>query len=54
MRIGQVDDLALQQTVLKPQLEQFVKDRVGWCKGGEGAVQYTGNYFGGETEKSKV
>ena len=54
MRIGQVDDLAMHGTTLKPQAEQFIKDRVVWFKGAEGAEQYRGNYYGGETEKSEV
>lgn len=54
MRIGQVDDLKLPETTLKPQFEQFTKDRIAWCKGAEGADQYHGNYLAGETTKSKV
>jgi len=54
MRIGQVDDLKLHETTLKPQVEQFTKDRVEWFKGAEGAEQYHGNYYGGETERSEV
>jgi hypothetical protein len=52
MRIGQVDDLTLHETTLKPQIETFTKDRVAWFKGAEGAEQYSGNYYGGETERS--
>lgn len=33
LRLGSVDDLSLVEGKLKPQWEQFVKDRVGWCKG---------------------
>lgn len=51
MRIGQIDDLKLQGTTLKPQVEQFIKDRVSWCKGAEGAEQYSGNFYGGDTKK---
>ncbi len=51
MRIGQVDDLTLHGTRLKPQIEMFTKDRVSWFKGAEGAVQYRGNYYGGEEER---
>ncbi|MCJ1255275.1 hypothetical protein MMC24_003091 [Lignoscripta atroalba] len=54
MRIGQVDDLTLHGTTLKPQLEMFTKNRVAWVKGPEGAEQYRGNYFDGETERSEV
>lgn len=47
LRIGTVDDFNLQETKLKPRVEQFVKDRVGWLKGGEGVEQQEGNYYGG-------
>jgi hypothetical protein len=30
LRIGTVDDFTLHQTKLRPQREQFVKDRVDW------------------------
>lgn len=36
MRIGTVDDFNLHDTVLKPQLELFVKDRVSWLHGLDG------------------
>lgn len=45
MRIGQVDDFELHETALKPRIEQFTKDRVGWFKGAEGAEQHEGNWF---------
>lgn len=51
MRIGQVDDLEMQGTTLKPKVEQFVKDRVAWFKGAEGAEQYRGNFYGGDKAK---
>ena len=54
MRIGQVDDLKLHETKLKPHLETFIKDRVAWFHGAEGAEGYQGNYFGGEKERSKI
>jgi hypothetical protein len=54
MRIGQVDDLTLHGTTLKPQIETFTKDRVAWFEGADGAEQYYGNYYGGETERSEV
>jgi hypothetical protein len=50
MRIGQVDDFSLHETLLKPQMETFIKDRVAWFKGAEGAVQYHGNFFAGDRE----
>lgn len=33
LRLGTVDDLSLVEGKLKPQWEQFVKDRAGWVKG---------------------
>ncbi|KAI5475543.1 serine/threonine protein phosphatase [Pseudohyphozyma bogoriensis] len=32
LRVGTVDDFSLHETVLKPRVEQFIKDRVGWLK----------------------
>lgn len=52
MRIGQVDDNKLAETKLKPQFEQFIKDRVAWFKGAEGAEQYLGNFLAGEKDKA--
>lgn len=45
MRIGTVDDFKLHETLLKPKVEQFTKDRVAWCTGGEGVKQFEGNYL---------
>lgn len=39
MRVGTVDDFALHDTVLKPQIEIFAKDRLGWLKPLEGVKQ---------------
>lgn len=45
LRIGTVDDFHLHETKLKPRVEQFVKDRVGWLTGAEGVEQVEGyNY----------
>ncbi|KAG9195220.1 hypothetical protein G6011_00340 [Alternaria panax] len=38
-RLGTVDDLSLMEGVLKPRREVFVKDRVSWFHGLEGALQ---------------
>lgn len=48
LRIGTVDDFELHETKLKPRIEQFVRDRVGWCSGGEkgGVTQIESNYYG--------
>lgn len=32
MRVGTVDDFALHETQLKPSIEIFAKDRVGWLE----------------------
>ena len=36
LRIGTVDDFTLHETKLRPRVEQFIKDRVAWCKGLDG------------------
>lgn len=45
LRIGSVDDLVLHETKLRPQWEQFTKDRVSWFKGPDipGIVRISGN-----------
>ena len=43
MRLGQVDDFSLFNGALKPQLEQFGKDRVAWAHPAEGVRQESGN-----------
>ncbi|KAK3673321.1 hypothetical protein LTR78_006866 [Recurvomyces mirabilis] len=50
LRIGTVDDFNLHDTKLKPRIEQFTKDRVGWFHGGEGVKQVEGNYYTGGKE----
>ncbi|KAF2849770.1 hypothetical protein T440DRAFT_533334 [Plenodomus tracheiphilus IPT5] len=44
LRLGTVDDVLLVEGKLKPQVEQFVKDRVGWLGevGGEGVERSEG------------
>ena len=54
MRIGQVDDLTMHETTLKPKIEKFTKDRVGWFKGAEGAEQHEGNYFAQRRKKAQA
>ncbi|KAK9326913.1 Mss4-like protein [Lipomyces starkeyi] len=39
LRIGTVDDFHLHETKLRPRVEQFTKDRVGWLCGLEGVQQ---------------
>ena len=48
LRIGTVDDFSLHETKLRPQLELFIENRVGWLKGVEGAKQLKG--MGGADE----
>ncbi|RAH69142.1 GFA family protein [Aspergillus aculeatinus CBS 121060] len=45
LRIGTIDDFALHENQLKPRIEQFVKDRVGWLSAAEGVNQVHGNYY---------
>lgn len=40
MRLGTVDDSNLVETKLKPTIETFVKDRVAWFGGVEGAQKF--------------
>ncbi|KAI1613867.1 Mss4-like protein [Exophiala viscosa] len=42
MRIGTVDDFNLHETKLRPQREIFIKDRVEWLPGVEGAEKFEG------------
>lgn len=42
MRVGTVDDIALHESVLKPTVEYFTKDRVEWFHGVSGAKQLKG------------
>ena len=46
-RIGTIDDFDLQETKLKPRIEQFCRDRVAWLGGGKGVQQEDGSYFKG-------
>lgn len=39
LRIGTVDDFHLHETKLKPQMEVFVENRVGWLKPLDGVKQ---------------
>lgn len=41
-RIGTVDDFDLHETVLKPRVEIYAKNRVCWLSGGEGVEQHEG------------
>jgi len=44
-RIGTIDDFSLMETKLKPQVEQFTRDRVRWLGGVSGARQVEGSSF---------
>ena len=60
LRLGTVDDFSLHETKLRPRIEQFTKDRVGWvCARLEGVEQFEGmahSYTtrGTGTRKSKL
>lgn len=45
LRIGTVDDFHLHETMLRPRVEQFTKDRVGWLCGVEVVKQIEGNAY---------
>jgi hypothetical protein len=47
LRIGTVDDFALMETKLRPQVEQFVEERVSWLGGVIGVRQVEGLAFTG-------
>ena len=53
LRIGTVDDYNLHETILKPDIEQFGKDRVSWCSGGKGVQQEAGNYYDPRSDRFK-
>ena len=43
LRIGTVDDFHLHETKIRPGVEQFTKERVGWLSGVKGAKQFEAN-----------
>lgn len=45
LRVGTVDDFNLHETKLKPRIEQYAKDRVGWLRGVEGVGQVMGSAY---------
>lgn len=47
LRLGQVDDFELPETVLKPRIEQFAGTRPSWLKPAEGVEQQQGNFYTG-------
>lgn len=50
LRIGTVDDFNLHETKLKPRIEQFTKDRVGWLHHAEGVGQVVGTAYSPKKE----
>jgi len=45
LRIGTIDDFHLHETKLKPQVEQYTKDRVAWLEPAKGIKQVEGSAF---------
>ena len=45
LRIGTVDDFSLHETKLRPRVEQFIENRVGWLSAVEGVKQVKGNAY---------
>ena len=45
LRIGTIDDFHLHETKIRPGIEQFIKERVGWLSGVKGAKQFEANAF---------
>jgi hypothetical protein len=50
LRTGTVDDVALAETKLRPQVEQFVERRVAWSVPVEGAAQVVGMHQSSDIE----
>lgn len=48
-RIGTVDDAEVRDTLLKPAVEQFTRERAGWLQAALGPEQQEGNYFTGKS-----
>lgn len=46
-RIGTVDDFDVQSVQLRPQVEQFAKDKVKWLKEDVGVEVHQGGFFNG-------
>jgi hypothetical protein len=54
-RIGTVDDFNLHETLLKPRLEVYTRDRVCWYNGVDGAKQCVdGNVTLSENDNGKI
>jgi hypothetical protein len=49
LRIGTADDFNLHETKLRPRVEQFTKDRVGWLHGADGMKQVKGSAYAPQT-----
>ncbi|KAJ7776547.1 Mss4-like protein [Mycena maculata] len=49
LRVGTVDDFHLHETKLKPRVEQYVKDRVGWLGGADEVKQVQGSAYATKT-----
>ena len=47
LRIGTVDDFHLHETKLRPTIEQYIKTRVAWKSGTDGAKQFEGDHLDG-------
>ncbi|OJJ06573.1 hypothetical protein ASPVEDRAFT_140474 [Aspergillus versicolor CBS 583.65] len=45
LRIGTVDDFHLHESKLKPRVEQYAKDRVGWLRDADGVKQVQGSAY---------
>ena len=51
LRTGTVDDLALAETKLRPQVEQFVERKVAWSVPIEGTAQVVGMHQPSDIER---
>lgn len=50
LRLGTVDDFNLHETKLRPRIEQFTKDRVGWLHHVDGVGQVGGTAYSPKRE----
>jgi hypothetical protein len=53
LRIGTVDDFNLHETKLRPRIEQYAKDRVGWLRCVEDVGQVKGSAYSPRRREAK-
>lgn len=53
LRLGTVDDFHLHETKLRPRIEQYTKDRVGWLCHASGVEQVEGSAYTPRTPSTR-